>query len=87
MDSYRNVAVHFEAGDLKSVMAKTGMKSSVLVPAVGPGEPNDVMYLKQAEHLMKRGAFAPAILYLQQALAMNPMSKVRRSHFSIILDL
>ena len=42
-----------------------------------PGDPNDEMYLRQAEHLMKRGALQAAIIYLHQSLTMNPESKVR----------
>ena len=79
MDTYRNVAVHFDAGDLKSAMAKTGMKSIAAGPCIGPGEPDDQMYLKQAEHLMKRGAYKPALLYLEQALAINPTSNIVQS--------
>lgn len=76
MDAYRSVAVHFGTTDLKSQMAKTGMKSHMLSTGAGPGEPNDVMYLKQAEHLIKRSVYGPAIMYLDQALQLNPSSKV-----------
>jgi hypothetical protein len=34
------------------------------------------MYLKQGEHLMKKGVFSPALTYLNQALLLNPESKV-----------
>jgi hypothetical protein len=40
------------------------------------GAPNDLMYLKQGEHLMKKGVFSPALTYLNQALLLNPESKV-----------
>jgi len=62
------------------VIAKTGMKNAVTSTNVlQPGEPNDAMYLKQAEHLMRRSIFPSALIYLNQALAMNPTSKVRES--------
>ena len=83
MDTYRSVAVHLGTSDLKSMM-KANLKAKGNIPVtndVGPGEPNDVMYLKQAEHLMKRGTFAPAVMYLEQALMMNPASKVRAIFF------
>ena len=60
--------------DLKSAMKGSGIatKDSLL----NPGEPNAEMYLKQAEHLMKRGGLQPAIVYLEKALTLNPVSKV-----------
>ncbi len=54
-----------------------GMKTSFLpAPGTGPGEPNDEMYLKQAEHLMKRSIYPSAVAYLDQAINLNPHSKV-----------
>ncbi len=38
--------------------------------------PSDTMYLKQGEHLMKKGVYGPALVYINQALIMNPDSKV-----------
>ena len=41
-----------------------------------PGEPNDVMYLRQAENFLKKGNCAQALNYLIKSLTMNPESKV-----------
>jgi hypothetical protein len=35
------------------------------------------MYLKQGEHLMKKGIYASALFYLNQSLNINPESKVK----------
>ena len=40
------------------------------------GQPNEDMYLKQAEHLMKKGVLAPALSYIDTAIKLNPHSKV-----------
>ena len=79
MDAYRSVAVQMgAAADLKNVISKSGMKTNFLAaPGTGPGEPNDEMYLKQAEHLMKRSIYPAAVAYLDQAIHLNPHSKVR----------
>jgi len=37
------------------------------------------MYLKQGEHLMKKGVYTPALYYLDLALKLNPESKVGNS--------
>jgi len=81
VDTNRMVAVELGASaDLKAVIAKTGMKNAVTSSNVAqPGEPNDAMYLKQAEHLMKRSIFSSALMYLNLALAMNPTSKTAQS--------
>ncbi len=79
VDAYRSVAVQMgAAADLKNVISKSGMKTNFLAsPGTGPGEPNDEMYLKQAEHLMKRSIYPAAVAYLDQAIHLNPHSKVR----------
>ena len=63
------------------------MREKGMVTAKGiefnPGDPNDEMYLRQAEHLMKRGAYNPAIVYLHQSLKMNPESKVEKHLLSL----
>ena len=41
-----------------------------------PGEPNDVMYLRQAENFLKKGNCGQALNYLIKSLTMNPESKV-----------
>lgn len=78
VDAHRSVAVHLGTADLKVAMKGSGISTkSAHGEGAGPGEPNHAMYLKQAEHLMKRGAFAPAIEYLNEAIRMNPTSKVK----------
>ena len=42
-----------------------------------PGEPNDLMYLRQAENLIKKGNPQQALKYLIKSLKMNPESLVR----------
>ena len=41
-----------------------------------PGEPNDLMYLRQAENLIKKGNPQQALKYLIKSLKMNPESLV-----------
>ncbi len=55
-----------------------GMKNTFLANAAGqaPGDPSDDMYLRQAEHLMKRSIYPAAVAYLDQAISINPSSKV-----------
>ena len=74
VDSTRNVAFE-QTSDLKGVMKEQGLKNSANND-FNPGEPNNEMYLRQAEHLMKRGAYNPALVYLHQSLQMKPDSKV-----------
>jgi len=77
VDSYRGISVQLGGpeADLKNEIDKSGLAnfSSEAVP----GAPTESMYLKQAEHLMKKGVTNAALGYLQQALTMNPESKVR----------
>ena len=63
--------------DLKGALKDSGMASNQQGHESEPGAPNDEMYLRQAEHLMKRGAYHPAMIYLHQSLSMNPESKVK----------
>ena len=52
-----------------------------------PGEPNDVMYLRQAENFLKKGNCAQALNYLIKSLTMNPESKVsiQNQHESMLM--
>ncbi|TRY76306.1 hypothetical protein TCAL_06373, partial [Tigriopus californicus] len=74
VDSYRSVAVHLSGSDLKNTMKPTGMPSHFKLEVTNDGV-DDAMYLKQAEHLMKRGVYGPALMYLETALLYNPISK------------
>ena len=57
MDAHRSVAVHLGTSDLKSMIktspgvgglgGKPGGGPQQVNPDLGPGDPNDVMYLKQ----------------------------------------
>ena len=75
VDAYRSIAFGQDTSDLRSQLKESGMNTAQAVDLV-PGDPNDEMYLRQAEHLMKRGALQAAIVYLHQSLTMNPESKV-----------
>ena len=72
---FRQIAFN-DVSDLTSVMKDAGLTSTLNQQQQNPGAPNDEMYLRQAEHLMKRGAFEPALVYLHKSLTMNPQSKV-----------
>jgi hypothetical protein len=45
------------------------------------GCPNDALFLKQGEHLMKKGVYRPALFYLTQSLKIKPESKVTFNQF------
>ena len=59
VDAYRMISVNCDSGndDLKSIMAKAGSKVRSADAKEIPGEPNLVMYLKLAEHLLRKGHF------------------------------
>ena len=38
--------------------------------------PNDALFLKQGEHLLKKGIYSAALNYLTQSLTINPECKV-----------
>ena len=78
MDAYRSIAFN-DTDDLKGIMKEKGMQMQVQGPETNPGDPDDEMYLRQAEHLMKRGVYHPAIIYLHKSLTMNPDSKVKQA--------
>ena len=40
------------------------------------GVSNDMLFLKQGEHLMKKGVYPQALFYLTQSLKINPECKV-----------
>jgi hypothetical protein len=63
------------SSDLKGLIKESGLNNNCLNETV-PGDPNDEMYLRQAGHLMRRGAYQTAIVYLHESLTMNPESKV-----------
>ena len=74
---FRQIA--FEtASDLTNVLKDAGHTNLSSQQNYNPGAPNDEMYLRQAEHLMKRGAYEPALIYLHQSLTMNPQSLVNK---------
>lgn len=87
VDSYRGISVQLGGpeADLKNEIDKSGLAHFANSEAQ-PGAPTEMMYLKQAEHLMKKGVTNAALGYLQQALTMNPESKVKKhvlNYFSI----
>ncbi len=78
VDSYRGISVQLGGpeADLKNEIDKSGLAHFNSYDAQ-PGSPTESMYLKQAEHLMKKGVTNAALGYLKQALTMNPESKVK----------
>ena len=77
VDAYRSIAFTQDTSDLRGQIKEAGMNTNTGALDLVPGDPNDEMYLRQAEHLMKRGALQAAIIYLHQSLTMNPESKVK----------
>ena len=77
VDAHRGISVQLggEETDLKAAMDKSGLCTTATIERL-PGQPSDDMYLKQAEHLMRKGVLAPALAYIDQAMKMNPDSKV-----------
>jgi len=77
VDAHRGISVRLGGpeSDLKNEIDKSGI-ANFARDENSPGAPNDVMYLKQAEHLMRKGAYKPAIVYLDTALGINSASKV-----------
>ena len=77
MDPYRQIG--FTLGiDLVGLIKAKGQEES----HYRAGEPNDEMYMKQAEYFLKRGHCQQAISFLIKSLTMNPESKVRPNFFS-----
>lgn len=78
VDAHRGISVQLGGpeSDLKTEIDKSGI-ASFARDDNSPGCPNDVMYLKQAEHLMRKAAYKPALVYLDTALAINSGSKVK----------
>jgi hypothetical protein len=42
------------------------------------GEPNELMYLKQANHYIKKSQYEQALKYIEKSLQYNPQSEVLR---------
>ena len=78
VDSQRSVAVSLGGPncDLKEAIDQSGLSLFSSEPTAGA--PSDTMYLKQGEHLMKKGVYAAALYYLNMALKLNPESKVKQ---------
>ena len=77
VDAYRGVAVQLGGPecDLKEAIDQSGLSLFNAEPQAGA--PSDTMYLKQGEHLMKKGVYPAALYYLNMALKLNQESKVR----------
>ena len=71
------MAVELGGTDLKGMINHRSILGvdSILMP----GEPNELMYLKQAQHYMKKSKFQEALIYIKRALEYNPESSVSRS--------
>ena len=82
-DPYRQIG--FTLGlDLVGLIRSKNMEGEATFK---PGEPNDVMYLRQAENFLKKGNCAQALNYLIKSLTMNPESKVsiQNQHESMLM--
>ena len=76
MDPYRQIG--FTLGiDLVGLIKAKGQEES----HYRAGEPNDEMYMKQAEYFLKRGHCQQAVSFLIKSLTMNPESKVSPNFF------
>ena len=75
VDSSRMVSVNMGSGadDLRSIMAKAGAKIKS-DDRLAPGEPNLIMYLKLAEHQLKKGQFETALQSVAEAAEFSPES-------------
>ena len=73
VDSTRRLAVNLAGGgggDLKQLMAEHSL--GVKEDTSNSGISLDVVYLKQAEHLMRSDNYKTAIKYTHKALEINP---------------
>ena len=61
------------ADDLRAIMAKAGAKIKS-DDRLAPGEPNLIMYLKLAEHQLKKGQFETALHSVAEAAEFSPES-------------
>lgn len=71
MDSNRLAAVSLapDIADLKSEIQRVGVQVENVVV---PGRPNDVVFLKQAEHFVRAGQYKAALEYIERSLEYNP---------------
>ena len=75
VDSYRMISVSAGSGnaDLKSIMASSGRKIRT-DDKLAPGEPDLHMYLRLADHLMKKGLIEGAMQSIAEAADFDPES-------------
>lgn len=73
VDTYRGLATQLGGGgeDLKDTIIMSGLKLKADIAGPQPGDPDEIMYLKQAEHLMRIGRYPAAMRYLNTAMQMN----------------
>ena len=79
VDSTRRLAVNLAGGgggDLKQLMAEHSL--GVKEDTSNSGISLDVVYLKQAEHLMRSDNYKTAIKYTHKALEINPEMTVSK---------
>ena len=76
VDQYRMMSVQLGGTDLKGMIGTRGLLGfdSEFVP----GEPNELMYLKQAKHYIKKCQYEQALKYIERSLQYNPQSEVLR---------
>ena len=75
VDTYRMMAVNLgsDNADLKQMMAKAGSKIKTDEKGA-PGEPNLILYLKLADHLLRKRNFEAALANVAEAAEYSPDS-------------
>ena len=84
VDSTRRLAVNLAGGgggDLKNLMAEHSL--IVNENTSNSGISLDIVYLKQAEHLMRSDNYKTAIKYTHKALEINPELTVRTTYLTL----
>ncbi len=70
------MAVQLGSSDLKGVISSRGLLG--FDTDFVPGEPNEIMYLKQANHYIKKCQYEQALKYIEKSLQYNPESEVQK---------
>ena len=68
------MSVQLGGSDLKGMISTQSILGADSVQL--PGEPNELMYMKQAQHYITKCKFKEALIYIKRALEYNPNSAV-----------
>lgn len=63
--------------DLKSLIGSAGLRRGDGELERHPGEPDDIMYLKQSEYFISKNLIEEALYYSRLSIAINPCYVVR----------